>query len=48
MLVAAVLAAFLGALLGNYQLKKITMPAIRRIVAGLLFVVALGLVGGVF
>ena len=46
LLVAAVLAAFLGAALGNYYLKKITMPGIQRIVAAMLFVVALGLISG--
>jgi hypothetical protein len=37
--------AFLEAALGNY-LKKMTMPGIQRIVAVMLFVVALGLVSG--
>ncbi|MBB3104551.1 hypothetical protein [Azomonas macrocytogenes] len=31
---------------GNRYLKKMTMPGIQRIVAGMLFVVALGLVSG--
>lgn len=44
---AAVLSAFLGAWLGNRHLKKLTMPAIQKIVAGSLFVVALALVFGV-
>lgn len=45
-LAAAVLAAFAGAALGNAYLKKMTMPGIQRLVAALLFVVALGLVSG--
>lgn len=44
---AAVLAAFLGAALGNSYLKKITMPGVQRIVAIMLFAVAVGLVTGV-
>lgn len=44
---AAVLAAFLGATLGNQYLKKITMGAIQAIVASFLFLVALGLISGV-
>jgi len=43
---AAVLAAFAGAALGNRFLHKVTMPAIQRIVAALLLLVALGLVTG--
>jgi uncharacterized membrane protein YfcA len=46
LLAAAVLAAFTGAVIGNYQLKKMTMPAVQRIVAVMLFVVALGLIAG--
>lgn len=46
LLVAAVLAAFAGAALGNSYLKKMTMPGIQRIVAAMLFVVASGLVSG--
>ena len=46
LLAAAVLAAFLGAALGNSYLKKITMPGIQRIVAVMLFVVASGLITG--
>lgn len=45
-LAAAVLAAFLGAALGNRYLRKMTMPGIQRIVAVMLFAVALGLVTG--
>lgn len=46
LLAAAVGAAFAGALIGNYQLKKMTMPAIQRIVAVMLFAVGLGLMSG--
>lgn len=46
LLVAAILAAFAGAALGNRYLKKMTMPAIQRIVAVMLFAVALGLISG--
>jgi uncharacterized membrane protein YfcA len=45
-LAAAVLAAFVGAALGNAYLKKMTMPGIQRIVAVMLFAVALGLITG--
>ena len=45
-LVAAVLAAFAGAVLGNRYLKKMTMPGIQRIVAVMLVAVALGLISG--
>jgi GrpB-like predicted nucleotidyltransferase (UPF0157 family)/uncharacterized membrane protein YfcA len=45
-LAAAVLAAFAGAALGNRYLKKVTMPAVQRIVAAMLLVVALGLMSG--
>lgn len=47
LLAAAVLAAFLGAALGNTYLKKVTMPGIQKMVAIMLFVVALGLVMGI-
>jgi len=46
-LAAAVLCAFAGAALGNRYLKSITMKAIQRTVAILLFAVALGLMSGV-
>ena len=46
LLFAAVLSAFLGAFLGNSYLKKMTMQGIQRVVAGMLFVVAAGLVTG--
>ena len=46
LLVAAILAAFAGAVLGNRYLKKMTMPSIQRIVAVMLFAVALGLISG--
>jgi len=42
----AVLSAFAGAYLGNRFLKKMTMRGIQRIVAVLLFVVAVGLACG--
>jgi len=43
---AAVLAAFLGSILGNRYLPKVTMKQVRALVAMLLFLVALGLVSG--
>lgn len=45
-LAAAVLAAFTGTVIGSRQLKSATMPGIQRLVAGLLFVVGLGLIAG--
>lgn len=42
----AVLCAFFGAWLGNRHLKKMTMPGIQRLVAVMLFAVALGLISG--
>lgn len=47
LLAVGVLAAFAGAFLGNRYLKKMTMPGIQRIVAALLFVVAIGLIAGI-
>ena len=47
LLTAAVLSAFLGALLGNRYFKSLTMPGIQRIVAIMLSVFALGLITGV-
>ena len=47
LLAVAVLAAFAGALLGNRYLKKMTMPGIQRLVAALLFLVAIGLIAGI-
>jgi uncharacterized membrane protein YfcA len=47
LLAAAVLAAFAGAALGNYHLEKTTLPGIQRLVAAMLFAVALGLVTGI-
>jgi uncharacterized protein len=47
LLTAAVLSAFAGAALGNRYLKKLTMVGIQRIVAVMLFVVAVGLMSGV-
>jgi len=46
LIVGAVLSAFAGAYLGNRFLKKMTMRGIQRIVAVLLFVVAVGLACG--
>jgi uncharacterized membrane protein YfcA len=46
LLTAAVLSAFLGAVLGNRYLKHLTMRGIQRIVAVMLFAVALGLGSG--
>ncbi len=46
LLTAAVLAAFLGAVLGSNYLKRMTLPGVQRIVAVMLFVIALGLVLG--
>ena len=43
---AAVLSAFAGAYLGNKYLKKMTMTGIQRIVAVLLFLIAIGLITG--
>ncbi len=45
-LAAAVLAAFAGAALGNNYLKKMTMPGIQRLVAVMLFIVAIALISG--
>jgi hypothetical protein len=45
-LVAAVLSAFAGAVLGNRYLTNMTMTLIRRIVAAMLFAVALALMSG--
>jgi uncharacterized protein len=47
LLAAAVLAAFTGAVIGNYTLKKVTMPAIQHIVAVMLIVFGAGLIAGV-
>ena len=44
---AAVAAAFAGALVGNRFLKKLTMRGVQRVVAGLLFLVAVGLLSGI-
>jgi uncharacterized protein len=46
LLLAAVLAAFAGAVIGNRYLRKMTMPGIQRLVAALLVAVALGLMSG--
>lgn len=47
LLAAAVLSAFAGAALGNRFLRKLTMVGVQRIVAALLFAVALGLIAGI-
>ena len=46
LLTAAVLAAFLGAFLGNRYLKKMTMRGVQWVVGVTLFAVAIGLVTG--
>lgn len=46
LLTAAVLAAFLGAFIGNRYLRKMTMPTIQGIVAASLFLVAIALIFG--
>jgi uncharacterized membrane protein YfcA len=46
LLTAAVLSAFVGAVLGNRYLKHLTMRGIQRIVGGMLLLVALGLATG--
>ena len=46
LLAAAVASAFLGAFFGNRSLKKMTMPAVQKIVAASLFLVALALILG--
>lgn len=46
LLAAAVLAAFAGALLGNRYLQKVTLVAVQRLVAALLFLAGIGLVAG--
>jgi hypothetical protein len=45
-LVAAVLAAFAGAMAGNFYLRKVTIRALQRFVAAMLVLVALGLMSG--
>ena len=46
LLLAAVLAAFTGAFVGSRLLKKITMETVQKIVAVMLFLIAIGLAGG--
>ena len=46
LLAAAVLSAFAGAAAGNLYLKKLTTVGVQRVVAGMLVVVAFGLIGG--
>lgn len=47
LLMGAVACAFIGATFGSRYLAKVTMGAIQRLVALLLFLVALGLIAGV-
>ena len=44
---AAVIAALLGSLLGNHYLPKATLGGIQKVVAAMLFAVAMGLISGV-
>jgi uncharacterized protein len=44
---AAVLAALIGSLVGNRYLKRVTMSAVRTLVAIMLFAVGVGLISGV-
>lgn len=46
LLASAVAAAFAGAFLGNRLLRKVAMPAVQRLVASMLVLVALGLIAG--
>jgi uncharacterized membrane protein YfcA len=46
LLTGAVLAAFAGAMLGNRWLRAVTMGGVRRIVAAMLLLVAIGLIVG--
>ncbi len=46
-LAAAVVAALIGSLAGNRYLRSVTMTAVQRIVAVMLFAVAIGLISGV-
>jgi len=46
LVVAAVLAAWAGTAIGNRLLVRVTMAGVQRLVAGLLVVVAIGLVSG--
>lgn len=43
---AAVLAAFAGSVIGNRYLPKVTLNQVRTLVAGMLFIVSLGLISG--
>ncbi|MCB0305675.1 MAG: sulfite exporter TauE/SafE family protein [Calditrichaeota bacterium] len=47
LLIAATLAAFAGAFIGRQYMHKITMRGVQILVAVLLFLLALGLIGGV-
>jgi uncharacterized protein len=46
-LAAAVVAALVGAIVGNRYLKSVTMRGIQSVVAIMLFAVAIGLISGV-
>lgn len=48
LLLAAVIAAFIGAWWGSRYLEKVTLRGVQRIVAVMLAVVAVGLIAGVF
>ncbi|MBI4624644.1 MAG: sulfite exporter TauE/SafE family protein [Verrucomicrobia bacterium] len=43
----AMAAAFVGALIGNRYLKKLTMRGLQRLVGAMLFLVGIGLAGGI-
>ena len=47
LLTVAVLAAFVGAVAGNWYLKKLTMRGVQRVVTAMLIVIALMMIGGV-
>ena len=47
LLTVAVLAAFVGAVAGNWYLKKLTMRGVQRVVTAMLVVIALMMIGGV-
>lgn len=47
LLASAVLSAFIGAILGNRYLNKLTMHGIQRLVAAMLATVAIGLMAGI-
>jgi hypothetical protein len=47
LVIAAVLAAFIGATIGNQLLPKVKMTGIQVVVAVMLFLVGVGLIAGV-